>query len=37
MDATGDLYRRATTMTLAGIVAAQVGSVSPSRSRSCSC
>jgi magnesium-transporting ATPase (P-type) len=25
MDATGDLYRRATTMTLAGIVAAQVG------------
>jgi magnesium-transporting ATPase (P-type) len=27
MDATGDLYRRATTMTLAGIVAAQVGNV----------
>ncbi|HSE93047.1 MAG TPA: cation transporting ATPase C-terminal domain-containing protein [Methylomirabilota bacterium] len=26
-DATGDLYRRATTMTLAGIVAAQVGNV----------
>ena len=27
MDATGELYRRATTMTLAGIVAAQVGNV----------
>jgi len=27
MDAAGDLYRRATTMTLAGIVAAQVGNV----------